>query len=373
MKERFSNVELLKCVAIIIILLSHSTPRYEIIYPIDGFLPDNSSNSVVDVFSVSLDVKNIFLQFFTSLGQLGNSLFIICSSYFLIDSNSVKRKKIWFIVSSTVIISLLSFFICMGLGWQLNLKALFESVFPIATYNNWFVCCYLIFYMIHPLLNICINYLSKRRHLFIIIVGLYMFSIWNMMYPKAFLYFHLSQFIIIYFIVAYLKIYCKMDNYSKSLLTVILLIGGVGLLLHTYAVNYIHTYIFAIPIEQNSLNPWVLIISFSGFYLFKQFHFHSKAINYLSSLSLLIYLIDENYVIRHTIKPLFWYNQYNSGDMQIVNLIICVSFFTILSFIACSLLASIYMFLYKRVINKCCDFFDAVLVNAYSRFEKIFL
>ncbi len=203
MKCRVSNIELLKVIAVFVILLSHSTPRYVLLYPFNGILPDENVNYVIDPNAASLDCQNLLIQYLTSFGQIGNALFIICSSWFLFEIGQVKRSKVWFLISSTSLISISSYGFLRCLGYDYDTRALLYSIFPIATYNNWFVCCYLIFYLINPLLKTIGDSLDQRKCLIVIIFGIYAFSLWYIIYPTAFLYFHLVQFILIYYIVVF--------------------------------------------------------------------------------------------------------------------------------------------------------------------------
>ena len=306
MKNRASNFELLKVFAILLILLSHSTPRYELLYPFGGITLDGRENYVIDPTIASLDIHHLLIQYFTSWGQIGNALFIICSSWFLYEIGRIKRGKVWFLISSTFFISIFSYGIMRLLGCDYDIKALFYSTFPIATYNNWFVCCYLLFYLMNPILKVVSDSMNKRSCLIFIVMGLFAFSLWNMIYPTAFLYFHLVQFILIYFITVYFKRFIGIERYSSNMASRWILIGFIGLFIHTIVINFVSINFFHISILQNSLNPWILIIGFSSFFLFSNLSFQSKVVNYISSLSLLVYLIDENYAIRTTIKPYFW-------------------------------------------------------------------
>ena len=189
---------------------------------------------------------------------------------------------------------------------------------------------------------------------------------WNMIYLNAFMYSPFFQFVIIFIIVFYLKKYANVEDWPKMRFATMSLIGFVGLFIHTYIINIIHIHLIHIPIMQNTLNPWVLLIGFSLFYYFKKMRLQNKTVNYLSSLSLLIYLIDENYVVRSAVKPLFWYIIYEGGELSINNLILWIGFFTVLSFIVCSVLASLYLYVYNHLISYYCLRIDGILTKIFD-------
>ncbi len=129
---------------------------------------------------------------------------------------------------------------------------------------------------------------------------------------------------------------------------------------------------FHISILQNSLNPWILIIGFSSFFFFLHLKFQISIVNYLSSLSLLVYLIDENYVVRTTLKPYFWYScQWGGIHSSCIKMMIQILFFTIFSFSICVILATLYKFADRFVVSKICRLFDRFFSSVYLRFEKI--
>lgn len=371
MKSRVSNIELLKVIAVFFILLSHSTPRYGLLYPFNGVLPDGNVSYVIDPNVASLDLHNLIIQYLTSFGQIGNALFVICSSWFLYETGRVKRSKVWFLISSTFLISISSYGFLKCLGFNYDVSALLYSIFPIATYNNWFVCCYLIFYLINPTLKTVADSLNQRRSLIFIILGLYAFSLWNMIFPSAFLYFQLVQFILIYFIVVYFKRFVKLERFTSNKALICSLIGFVGLFMHTVIINAVSVNIFHITIQQNSLSPWILIICFSSFFFFLHLKLRSNIVNFLSSLSLLVYLIDENYAVRSTLKPYFWYiYQWGGIHSSCINMIAQIVLFTFFSLTVCIVLATLYKFTDRFVISKICRLLDKFFVSVYLRIEK---
>ena len=101
---RDSNIELLKIIAVFMIVISHSIP-----YASGLLLPESG----IDIWKASDNVQNIVLVFFRNLGPIGNLIFIICSAWFLIDINKVKSNKIAYIISDVFFISIawLSFFL----------------------------------------------------------------------------------------------------------------------------------------------------------------------------------------------------------------------------------------------------------------------
>lgn len=72
--KRNSSIELLKIVAVFLIVLSHS-------------LPVNNSEAewYINIKSATSNVSYISMLFFSYCGQIGNEIFFICSAWFLVD------------------------------------------------------------------------------------------------------------------------------------------------------------------------------------------------------------------------------------------------------------------------------------------------
>lgn len=79
-KNRESNIELYRVLAILLIVISHCCPKY-------GALSDPF---YINVDASSLVINNICISFFNYFGAIGNCMFIICSAWFLVDSNCKK-------------------------------------------------------------------------------------------------------------------------------------------------------------------------------------------------------------------------------------------------------------------------------------------
>lgn len=137
------------------------------------------------------------------MGQIGNVIFIICSSYFLLESKKANAKKVLYIIFDTFFISIAFLIFFLLLGYDLSAKEIIKQFFLITLKNNWFIGVYLIFYIIHPLLNIIIDKLDKKRLFHVnVFILIYYLCIQFIVAPN---YNNIIGFILIYFIVAYLK------------------------------------------------------------------------------------------------------------------------------------------------------------------------
>lgn len=110
---------------------------------------------------------NITTLILTSLryfGGLGNDIFFICTAWFMIDRKPRAKKKILTLAFDTWLISIVMLiFVLIFRNGDISTKLFIKSFFPIIFANNWYVSCYILFCLVHPLLNEIINNSSQQR------------------------------------------------------------------------------------------------------------------------------------------------------------------------------------------------------------------
>lgn len=113
-KIRFSGIELLKIIAVFLICLSHITETTRQIFIIDG----------------SFGFQGIVVRAFSNFGYIGNTIFVICSIWFLLDSNSIKREKIIQILFDSVCISICFLIGYLIAGYKFDSQTILYQIFP---------------------------------------------------------------------------------------------------------------------------------------------------------------------------------------------------------------------------------------------------
>ncbi len=363
--NRNSSIELLKIISIFMIVLSHSVPLWSI----------EIQEGLIDLNLASLDIQNMILVFFKYLGQIGNAIFIICSSYFLLDNNKINAKKVLYIMADVFFISIAFLIVFLLLGYNLSSKELIKQIFPTTFKNNWFVTVYLIFYIIHPLLNIIIEKLNKKSLLQIcMFIVIYYFCIQFIFEPTT-NYQDIVGFVLIYFIVAYLKNFLRNYSLNKKLNIIVLLISCIAFISFIILENFIGCKIKMLSDNilrfATLMNPLVIIISISLFNLFVNKNYNNLKINYISSLSLLIYLIHENALVREYTKAFYWTNIENIFSYRYISLL--VLFTAIGVFLASLAIAALYKETIQKLIKKICDSIWNLLIKIEEKCTNILL
>ncbi len=146
---RDSSFELLKILAMMIVL-SHSMAAGNQMYQ-------------VDIWNATYSPQVFLLILLKWGGQLGDAIFVICSTWFLVDNNEVKWKKVFSIFGNTIFISYVFLVIFLLMGYNLDKGTIIKQLMPLTFENLWFITCYIALYIIHPVINLWINNVSENN------------------------------------------------------------------------------------------------------------------------------------------------------------------------------------------------------------------
>lgn len=336
-KVRLSGIELLKIFAVILIIFSHTTPSYAA----------PSAEYFVDQNFASGNIQYILLSYFKYFGQIGNAIFIFCSAYFLIDSKTVKAKKIAYIIVDTFVISIIYLCGFLAGGYKLSASTIALQFIPITSRFNWFIGCYIIMYVAHPLFNKIIHGTSKRN---LLLFNLFLFAIYNVLefgggdLLNMYYYTHLVGFVCLYFFAGFIKLH--MGNFmNNTKLQAVILAGCIvchtALFMLTEYLGLKFEFLADKVLHWNEINnPFMIGMAISSFALFSKLKFKSRFINYLSSLSLLVYVIHENKLFRDIAKPMIFEFIYEKFSYEYI-VLWCI-LLVVITFIVASVAAAVY-------------------------------
>ena len=300
-KKRNSSIESLKVLAVILIIFSSATP-YGATYP-GGF------STFVKLSTPTPTLQYMFFLFCRWCGQIGDTLFIACSAWFLCDSKHSRQDKILLMMVASWIYSMTG--LVLALPWvHPSLKELIQSVFPITFKTNWFVGCYILYYAVHPFINKSLEGLSKVR---LFHISLFLFIVYSVFaqFGQFYYYSELVAFISIHVIVTYFKKYHASEQTVGLNIRMILICLGL-ITLWIIGLSAIGS---KIGFFQNRglmfchyYNPVIIILSLNAVCFASKKIWYSAFINFLSSKSLLIYLAHSSY---------FWltYGKYYTFDV----------------------------------------------------------
>ena len=369
--SRESGIELLKIAAIFLIVIHHviitlRTPNSYVPY----------QDYLIDLEAASPEFRNIILVLLSHLGAFGNTIFFVCSAWFLQKSMAFNKKK-WFSILTevwTVSVLILLAVLVMRSGhvsWTLMLRSILPTTFA----NNWYLTCYLLFYPIHGILNGVIEHLSEKQLLRASLALFFLYFCMNSLKGDLFFSSRLIQWVSIYYIVAFLRTCGKpfIESRSKNLImlavslvcntVLVLLTNAAGLRIGFFSDKTLHW--------AKNCNPLLLVASIALLNLFRKMHFKNRLINSISGLSLLIYIIHENLLLRTYYRPLWLNWMYERFGYDHVVLLVLALAAAIFAGSLC--LASLYRRLIRPTVDRISDWLYEILRVRYVQWERAVL
>ena len=365
--RRDSGIELLKIFAIFFIVISHVV---QTLTSENRNLP--YSSYIIDISRATTDIQNIILLFFRYFGIWGNSLFFICSTWFLLKSRVYKKKKWFFMFIEIWVVSIVILMITyILLHGNISKNILIKSIFPTLFGNNWYLTCYLLFYPIHPFLNRVIKQMNKTE-LFRVASCLSVLYIF-LDFIKADWFFPsiLILWLTIYFIMSYMQKYLMKyaDNLKWNILLLVLNFACFVSIVLLTEVGGLHFSFLSGKMMHwiNNCNPFLIFMSIAMFNIARNIHFKNRFINYISGLSLLIYIIHENLILRTYYRPAIWNYVYNNYGYDYV--VGWVFILTIIIFFFGVFVAAIYAETIQKIMVIISDRIYSILKKNYLRIE----
>ena len=286
---RDSSLELLRIISILMIIACHFAQYGGFTFPHEN-----------------ITVNRLWQQLLFLIGQRGNDMFILISGYFLINSRGIKFGKVIRILSEvifyTVIISALA--AISGLQDFSPISIFRTSGFHKASgFNWWFVRTYLALYLIHPYLNTFLHRLSREEYKqFLKAVFIY-WSIIPMVTSSPFAGSQLVDFVCVYSVGAYVRIWAKdFSGGKRFILYGILFILADGLVLLSLDIAGMKYAIFAENATYfcGMMMPLTFLSALCIFMGFLRLNIpHSRVINTIAGTTLGVYMLHENIFSQH--------------------------------------------------------------------------
>lgn len=306
-EKRNRNIELLRIASMFLIVIGHTAST------LGGITTSiQISDFNIDLRQNTWDIQQLMCTALAYLGNLGNAVFIVISSWFLLESSKTRLVKVITLILDTFFISVGSVLIYILLGYGLTGNELLRMAFPITFENNWFITCYILIYAIHPMLNTAIRSLSQKQLASSCLVMVFLYCGINFVLWGRFYYNGLIGFIVIYFLTAYVKFFVQKHSCELIWNIRCLVFGIAGFLLLLLTTNILG---FAVQGFQNKMmhwtnfcNPFFVCIALSLFNIArcKKSVSGSTCIDTVGAVTMLIYLIHENYIVRTYVRPMLF-------------------------------------------------------------------
>lgn len=355
-KERNSNLELMRIVSMLFIILWH-------IYYF-GNIRDSGGRIANPTISFIFEVLPFILLIHV------NS-FALLTGYFY-DEIKVKAKKVTSLFDSMIFYRIIVIISFTYLGIISLTKVDYISLEWLNSY--WFVIVYIALYLLTPFLNKLIDHMTKKEFFHLLLVSLFILSFVPYITADKLVIrndgYSLYNFILLYFMGAYIKKYPIRKNFmfshmSDSLYRLVL----IGIFILCVSFNFCLYKTINIYSNLNEITKWIsennnsIILNYSlpiiilqsvvYFLFFESLSFKSKFINRISKLTLGVYLIHEEKYIKQNIYT--WLG-ITKGTVYSYKFLIYILGMTLLIFISCAIIEfirqEIFKFIYNRKISK---------------------
>lgn len=358
--KRESSIELLKVLALIAIIICHTYTNFTLASDYT-----NEEKIFFDVTTFS-NAEYFSFQIIITFGYLCDIIFFVCTSWFLCDKKRNNKGKIANMIINTFFLSVLFLLVYAILNFEISDGLVLSSFFPISNRVYWYITCYIIFYSIYPYLNILIDNISKKQHFSFCFVSFMLYYVYSFLLSYELFYINkLIAFIIIYFIVSYIKKY----NYDFCESTKTNIIVFVATTFTFYLYRFVNFAITPINVDWHVLyNPFFLIMAISLLNIFRRIKFHSEIINTISSLTMFAYIVHSNpLLVNNTIIPLISKLLLVTGTNYIV---IKILLFALLLAIISFAISFIYRALTNKLVRKISILLTDNFYNVINFFVK---
>lgn len=342
-KERQSNFELLRIVAMFAIVFYHT-----IIHGVFGG-DINGIPSVELIGNTSDILKFIMLLLFFHVNS-----FVLITGYFQ-SKTEFKWKKFLSLVGIIIGYNIIVNLVLYGFNlYDFSNISIIKTIIPF--FSHWFIRVYLFLYLLSPFINRLIDHLTRKEYKSLLLILFIIFSVVPTLTGTELIFntgYQLPNFIFLYLVGAYIREYdIKKEVLNKLSINKYRLLLSV-VFISCVVINYLmYRSDFTSGILMNIKNSctwysniFVVIQSIAIFLFFDTINIKSKTINAVSATTLIIYVISDSELVRSILyKNKFLL--YSTGNYKFI---IKIFIFSIGVFVTCSLIEM----LRKIIVSKC--------------------
>lgn len=353
--SRKSNIELLRIVAMVMIVAHHIAVHSSFSF---------STNSI--------SVNRLWVQFIQMGGKIGVNIFVLISGYFLTTTNSIKTNKVIKLWLQIFTYSAGTFLVAVLLCSQpFGIKEFIKNILPITFSKWWFASAYFVLYLLSPYINKLLCSFSKKEYQRFLVLLFVCWCLICTVFGRSWQSNELLWFVFIYSLAGYIRLYIDIKSVRSSKCILIAL----AVILLTYLSVIIFDLIgLKIAFVASHATFFygmqslpILIVSLMLFIGFANANIeYVPFINIISSLCFGVYLIHDNNYIRR----LLWCTIFQNAKYQENSFLILYTLMQIIIvFVVCALIEWIRINLIEKA---CLKRIDKVSIWANKKIEKFF-
>ena len=287
--KRSSNFELLRILAMLMIVASHAA--------------QHSGNGDWVVMSQPFSLNLFATYLFGTYGQTGVILFVIISSWFLCTASSVHYGKAVNLYLQTMLSSVaIFFFVKLGGFEPVGVKEFVKAILTPVYGGYWFIRTYLLFYLVVPFLQKAVQSADEKTHKKLLIILTILLPVLRFFFFVEGEFGNVGDFVYVFVAVSYLKKHKGnfLEKHCRLIFISLLILMQVSLLganLFCYHFGFSSEFLEKI---LKRIFPcrhiFVMLLSMSLFYIFKNYVKigNSKIVNAIAKTTFGVYIFHEN-------------------------------------------------------------------------------
>ena len=341
-KVRNSNIELLRIIAIIMVLAMH-------------YLNENMGGALANI---NRGQHNYYIiNIIESYSIIAVNLFIIITGYFMTNSTKINFSKIIKIIGIAYFYRVILYLLTVGIGKNhFGYGEVIRAININLSGGYWYIKTYIILCLLAPFINIMLGHINEKDHRNLIVIIMVFFSIWPSFFsepPRSDDGYGIITFVLMYILGSYIKKYnVKKEKWYIYLIGYIIFAGITSIcsilkLAHHWNYNFIFNILATISLLKMFLNISI----------------NSKIINHIATFTLPIYIIHINkYVYQLIYQDILKCNLFYDSNFFIIHMIISI----IVIFILCIIIEGIRRLLCKALNKISNNIFDDNNINIYK-------
>lgn len=360
-KTRQANIELLRIIAMLMIIALHYLDKGGILVPFTHGITDGQ----------------IFHRFLQILCIGAVNLYVLISGYFLVEARFTVKKVV--LLWAQVLFyawGMAGVFYLTGavdIGAQ-GIYDLIPIVLPVTGNHYWFATVYLTLFAVSPFLNVAIRNMTRAQHGWAVAVMVVLFSLWNTVLPFTIPVtdgegMDLPWFICLYLIAAYIRKYPDCIKLRKRFCFPIYLGSAALSVALGLVLLWVDTKVGKLGGFAGNFFPYnsflTLMASLALFLFFLQWNmkdgFVARCIVRLGACTFGVFLIHEHFYMRYLWPK--WFGVSKMADSPWFLLHMAGTLIAV--FMICALIDMIRQWIFKLV------FMNKGMETVFKKFEKL--
>ena len=286
LKLRDSNLELFRIIVMLLIIAHHFVVN-------SGLMAAEGP-----IYKAPLSWRSLFLMVFGAWGKIGINCFVMITGYFMCTSN-ITAKKFMKLLFEAMFYKLVIYLIFWITGYEaFTVTGFLRVMIPIRNISNDFLNAFLLFYLLIPFLNILVQHLREKQHVFLILWCGFTYIFLGTVPGFSVRMNYVSWFCVLFVIASYIRLYPKKEYQNYKIWVRLTIVSVLLCVISVIACAWLSAKMnrmLAFHFVSDSNTFLAVVTGVCLFMLFKNLNIrYSKFINMVASSTFGVLLIHAN-------------------------------------------------------------------------------